>query len=65
MFLPDGNRLPTAVGGANDGFLLVVDLKAKSVPVQEKAPTHVHDAVFGSQTSETLFTAAHGEARGL
>ena len=59
VFLPDGNRL-LAAGGHNDGFLLVVDLKAKSVLVQEKASTHVHDAVFGD-TFETLFTAAHGK----
>jgi hypothetical protein len=61
LFLPfcGGNRL-LAVGGHNDGFVAVVDLKAKSVLVQEKAPTHVHDAVFGD-TFETLFTAAHGK----
>jgi hypothetical protein len=59
VFLPDGNRL-LAAGGASDGFLVVLDLKAKSVLVQEKAPTHVHDAVFGD-TLETLFTAAHGK----
>ena len=59
IFLPDGNRL-LAAGGANDGFLLILDLKAKSVLVQEKAPTHIHDAVFG-ETPETLFTAAHGK----
>ena len=59
VFLPDGNRL-LAAGGANDGFLLVLDLKAKSVLLQEKAPTHVHDAALGD-TPETLFTAAHGK----
>jgi WD40 repeat protein len=59
LFLPDGNRL-VAGGGANDGFLLVVDLKGKSVAVQEKASSHVHDAAFGD-TSGTLFTAAHGK----
>jgi WD40 repeat protein len=59
VFFPDGNRL-LAAGGHNDGFVLVVDLKANSVLVQEKASTHVHDAVFGD-TFETLFTAAHGK----
>ena len=60
VFLPDGDRL-LAVGGANDGFLLARSTsKAKSVLVQEKAPTHVHDAAFGD-TPETLFTAAHGK----
>ena len=59
LFHPDGQRL-LAVGGANDGFLLLLDLKAKSVVLQEKAPTHVHDAALGD-TPETLFTAAHGK----
>jgi WD40 repeat protein len=59
VFHPDGNRL-VAVGGANDGFLLVLDLKAKSVLVQEKASTHVFDATPGD-TPETLYTAAHGK----
>jgi WD40 repeat protein len=58
LFLPDGNRF-LAVGGASDGFLLLLDLKAKSVLLQEKAPGHVHDAAFGD-TCEMLFTAAHG-----
>jgi WD40 repeat protein len=58
IFHPDGNRL-LAVGGANDGFLLLLDLKARSVLVQEKAPGHVHDAVPG-ETPESFFTAAHG-----
>jgi WD40 repeat protein len=59
IFHPDGNRL-LAVGGASDGFLLLLDLKAKSVLVQEKAPGHVHDAVPG-ETPERFFTAAHGK----
>jgi WD40 repeat protein len=59
LFLPDGNRL-VAAGGANDGFLLILDVKAKSVMLQEKVATHVHDAAFGD-TAETLFTAAHGK----
>jgi WD40 repeat protein len=58
-FHPDGNRL-LAVGGANDGFLLLLDLKAKSVLAQAKAPTHVHDVAF-DDTPETFFTAAHGK----
>jgi WD40 repeat protein len=59
LFLPDGDRL-VAAGGANDGFLLVLDLKSKAILVQEKAPTHVHDAAFGD-TCDTLFIAAHGK----
>ena len=58
-FFPDGRRL-LAVGGANDGFLLVLDLKAKSVLVQEKASTHVFDAALGD-IPDTLYTAAHGK----
>jgi WD40 repeat protein len=59
LFLPDGNRV-VAAGGANDGFLLLLDLGAKTVPIQQKAPTHVHDVAFG-ETPETLFAAAHGK----
>jgi WD40 repeat protein len=56
-FHPEGDRL-LAVGGANDGFLLVLDLKSKSVRGQTKAPAHIHDAEFGD-TPETIYTAAH------
>lgn len=59
LFDPDGNRLLGA-GGANDGFLTVLDLKAKSVLASEKASSHVHDATFGD-TPNVLFTAAHGK----
>ena len=38
----------------------VLDLAAKSVLVQMKAPTHVHDATF-DDTPDTLYTAAHGK----
>jgi WD40 repeat protein len=58
LFQEGGNRL-VAVGGANDGFLLLVDLKAKSVLVQEKSPGHVHDAARG-EGPETFYVAAHG-----
>jgi hypothetical protein len=58
LFQEGGNRL-VAVGGANDGFLLLLDLAAKSVLVQEKAPAHVHDAARG-EGPETLYVAAHG-----
>ena len=59
LYHPDGGRL-VAVGGANDGFLLVLDLKAKSVAVQEKAPTHLHDATLGD-APDVLYVAAHGK----
>jgi WD40 repeat protein len=57
-FAPDGEGL-LAVGGANDGFVLVLDLKSKSVLARAKAPTHIHDADLGD-TPDTLYTAAHG-----
>ncbi len=59
IFLPDGDGL-LAVGGANDGFVMKIDLKSKSVTAQEKAPAHVHDATLGD-TPEVLFTAAYGK----
>ncbi len=43
IFLPDGERL-VSLGGANDGFVWVLDLKAKAVQAQEKAPAHLYDA---------------------
>ena len=58
VFLPDGNRL-LAVGGANDGFLTLLDLNAKSVLLSEKAPSHVNDAVLGD-TPEVLFSCGQG-----
>ena len=59
VYHPNGERL-VAVGGANDGFLLVLDLKAKSVAVQEKAPAHLHDATLGD-APDALFVAGHGK----
>lgn len=35
----------------------MLDLKAKSVLVQQKAPAHIYDAAPG-ETPETLFVAA-------
>lgn len=59
IFVPGGDGL-LAVGGANDGFLMKVDLKSKAVLLQEKAPAHVHDAALGD-TPAVLFTAAFGK----
>jgi WD40 repeat protein len=58
LFLGDSERL-LAVGGANDGFLLVLDLKTKTVRLQEKAATHIHAAVTGD-TPDRIFTCGHG-----
>jgi WD40 repeat protein len=61
VFHPEGGGLRLlAVGGANDGFLLLLDLGSKSVLVQEKAPSHLHDVTFGD-TPGSLLTAAHGK----
>jgi WD40 repeat protein len=59
IFLPGGDRL-LAVGGGNDGFLILFDLKSKSTLVQEKSSGHIHDASLDAP-SGTLFTAGHGK----
>ena len=53
IFHPDGDRL-VAIGGANDGFVAVLDLKAKSVLVQQKAPAHIYDAAPGETPRDPL-----------
>lgn len=59
VFLPSGDRL-LALGGANDGFLMVFDPGSKSALAQEKAPSYIHDAALGD-TADTLFLAGHGK----
>jgi WD40 repeat protein len=56
-FGPQGDWLMGA-GGAGEGFLLFVDLKAKKLIRQEKVAMHVHD-VAADATFETLVTAGH------
>jgi WD40 repeat protein len=58
LFLPKGDRL-LAVGGANDGFLMLLDLTTKAATLQEKAAAHVHDAAPGD-TPGLIFSAGHG-----
>jgi WD40 repeat protein len=58
IFFPDGERL-IGIGGANDGFLMIVDLKGKSVAVNQKAPAHLYDAAFGD-TPESFFAVGFG-----
>jgi WD40 repeat protein len=58
VFLPDGDRL-LAVGGANDGFLLLLNLASKTFSLQTKVPTHVHDACLGD-SANMIFSCAHG-----
>ena len=57
-FHPSGDWL-IAVGGANDGFVMAFDLPGKSVPIQEKAPAHLHDFVF-NEAGDGFVAAAHG-----
>jgi WD40 repeat protein len=58
LFLGDGDRM-LAIGGANDGFLVLLDLKTKAVTLQEKAPSHLHDATLGNSPDQ-FFTCGHG-----
>jgi WD40 repeat protein len=58
-YAPDGSWL-FAAGGANEGFLIVLDADAKKVLRQEKAGMHVHDAVM-SENAETLVLAGHNK----
>jgi WD40 repeat protein len=46
-----------AAGGANDGFLMFFDVRAKTTLRQEKVPTHVHDAALVN--NEMIVTAGH------
>jgi WD40 repeat protein len=56
-FHPQGDWL-VGVGGANDGFLLFFDLKAKKVLRQEKAALYIHDAVL-NEAGDTIYAAGH------
>lgn len=58
-FHPKGDWL-LAGGGANDGFLLFLDVAAKKVLRQDKAPMHVHDLSLDAP-AETLVVAGHGK----
>jgi WD40 repeat protein len=58
-FHPGGDWL-LAAGGANDGFVMAFDVRAKSVLIHEKAPAHVHDFVF-DEAGDGFVAAAHGK----
>jgi WD40 repeat protein len=58
LFHPQGDWL-LAAGGANDGFVMFFDLKARKVLRQEKAPAHLHAAAL-NEAGDTLYAAAHG-----
>lgn len=57
IFLADGECL-LGLGGDNGGFVQAFDLREKRIMKQEKAATHLHDAVLG-ETGERLYGAAH------
>jgi WD40 repeat protein len=58
-FAPDGSWL-LAAGGANDGFLLILDRDGKKVLRQEKVGAHVHDGAM-DEKGETVILAAHNK----
>ena len=58
-FAPDGSWL-LAAGGANEGFLILLDADAKKVLRQEKAGMHVHDVAM-SENAETVVLAGHNK----
>src|SRR4051812_7192006 len=59
QFAPDGSWL-IAAGGANEGFLLILDRDAKKTLRQEKVGAHVHDAVL-DEKGETVILAGHNK----
>jgi WD40 repeat protein len=59
IFLPDGEKL-VSIGGANDGFVWILDLKTKTVLAQEKANSHLFDASLGD-SADTLFVAGYSK----
>ena len=57
-FHPEGAWL-LAAGGANDGFVLFLDLKAKRLLKAEKVQTHVHSVAL-NEARDTIYAAGHG-----
>ncbi len=62
-FHPKGDWL-LGGGGANDGFFLFFDLKAKKAIRHEKAAMHVH-AFALDEKAETIYAAGHGKIQGI
>ena len=58
-FAPDGSWL-LAAGGAGEGFLVFLDVAAKKVLRQEKAPMHVHDFAL-SEDAAALYAVGHNK----
>jgi len=63
IFLPDGERI-ISLGGANDGFVWVLDLKMKTVLAQEK-PRATFTTPRSATSPETLCCRRVQSARGL
>jgi WD40 repeat protein len=59
IFHPSGNWL-LGFGGDNAGFWQQYDLAEKKVATSEKAPMHVHAAVFNDDATQ-LFSVGHGK----
>jgi WD40 repeat protein len=59
QFAPDGSWL-LGTGGANEGFLLLLDRDGKKTLRQEKVSTHIHDAVL-DEKGETIVLAGHNK----
>jgi WD40 repeat protein len=62
-FHPKGDWL-LGGGGANDGFFLFFDLKAKKASRHEKAAMHVHDFAL-DEKGGTIYAAGHGRIQML
>ena len=62
-FHPKGDWL-LGGGGANDGFFLFFDLKAKKAIRQEKVPMHIHDFTLGDK-ADTIYVAGHNKIQVL
>ncbi|HEX3151467.1 MAG TPA: hypothetical protein VHR66_25540 [Gemmataceae bacterium] len=58
-FTPDGSFL-LAAGGANEGFLLVLDRDAKKTLRQEKITAHIHDMTI-DEKGETIVMSGHNK----
>ena len=58
-FHPQGKWLLGA-GGDHNGFIKFIDLEAKKVIRQEKAPMHIHDLVV-DEKFERIYAAGHGK----
>jgi WD40 repeat protein len=57
QFHPKGEWL-LAAGGANDGFLMFLDLATKKILRQEKVAAHVYDALL-NETGDTVWVSGY------